>query len=89
MSKPQIVLVTLETRSFSFKSAGATQAEAEAGLKAAWKKHREQAQANGAGSMPAATIKALDDEFGLHYLTMTLGVGYRDGEPVPREAEAG
>lgn len=79
-----IVLATMETRHFSFKAAGATKEEADKGLLDAWRAHAVQAKAQSSVQLTAVRIKALDDQYGIRYETMTLGQGYRDGASLPK-----
>ena len=72
-----IVLLTMETRNFTFDAAGATREEALWGLLAAWSVHRAQYSHK---LQPLAREDVLERAFGINERTLRLGAGYRDNE---------
>lgn len=78
--KQTIFLALMETRHFSFSAAGATESEAKDALVAGWAAHRNEYPGHVQRDMPDANLAALEKEFTVSVLPMTLGAGYRDHE---------
>lgn len=81
MSAPKIVVITMNTRHFTFTAAGNTPTEAKKALVAAWTVHLSQMPEDVklAGNVVKASYAALDKNFEVTLQEMVLGQGYRDG----------